>query len=216
MIKKYSVKEIMYTLQGEGYHTGRPAVFCRLNFCNLWSGKEEDRAGATCPFCDTDFVGTDGTHGGRYTAEELAEKMSEIWGHPGTDWHRSRWAVLTGGEPMLQVDGGLVDALHRHGFGVQVETNGTVPIPFRTLDWITLSPKIGSTVVLDRANEVKVVYPQDGLDPRGWEIFATRHFYMQPKDGPDRESNTRLAVEYCLSHPRWRLSLQTHKILGIR
>jgi 7-carboxy-7-deazaguanine synthase len=211
----YAVKEIFRSLQGEGFHSGRPAVFCRFAGCNLWSGREEDRPagpGSCAAWCDTDFAGTDGTHGGRYHAAALAAKVAEVWGPS----RPHRFAVLTGGEPMLQVDERLVDTLHRSGFEVALETNGTRPIPFHTLDWITLSPKAGSAVVLDRASELKLVYPQDGLGPRDFADFPAAHFYLQPRDGPDREGNTAAAVACCLENPRWRLSLQAHKMLGIR
>lgn len=210
----YAVKEIFYTLQGEGANAGRPAVFCRFSGCSLWSGRDADRATAICRFCDTDFVGTDGTHGGRYTAPELAGKADDLWPREAGHMLR-RLVVLTGGEPMLQVDGPLVDALHRMGFEVAIETNGTIPVP-PSVDWITVSPKAGTPLVQRIGQELKLVYPQDGSGP---EMFADLDFarhYLQPMDGPDGDENTRAAVRYCLDHPRWRLSLQTHKILGLR
>jgi 7-carboxy-7-deazaguanine synthase len=208
----YTVKEIFYTLQGEGANTGRAAVFCRFAGCNLWSGREQDRADATCKFCDTDFVGTDGPGGGRFTtAENLAAAISDTWPahEPG-----QRFVVCTGGEPLLQLDVALIQALHDQNFEVAVETNGTLAPP-PGLDWLCVSPKAGAELQVRAGNEVKLVYPQSGLRPEDLEDLEFRHFFLQPMDGPERESNTALAVDYCLTHPRWRLSLQTHKLLGI-
>jgi len=207
----YAVKEIYYTLQGEGANTGRPAVFLRFAGCNLWTGREEDRADAVCTFCDTDFVGTDGPGGGKFaTAEDLATAVAATW----PDGDRGRFVVCTGGEPLLQVDRPLVDALHAAGFAIAVETNGTQQGP-PGLDWVTVSPKAEAALVLTSGDELKLVYPQDDARPERFAGLAFRHFFLQPMDGPDRERNTALAVAYCLTHPRWRLSLQTHKLLGI-
>lgn len=207
----YAVKEIFFTLQGEGAQAGRAAAFCRFAGCNLWSGREQDRDRAVCQFCDTDFVGTDGVGGGRFPdARELAVAIASRW---PTDAGR-RYVVLTGGEPLLQVDRLLVDALHQVGFEVAVETNGTVEPP-PGLDWICVSPKAGSDLVVRRGHELKLVYPQTGLSPPEFEALDFEHFFLQPMDGLLRARNTTLAVNYCLSNPRWRLSLQTHKYLGI-
>ncbi len=208
----YTVKEIFYTLQGEGANTGRAAVFCRFAGCNLWSGREQDRADATCQFCDTDFVGTDGPGGGRFaTAENLAAAVSDTWPahNPG-----KRFVVCTGGEPLLQLDVALIEALHDRDFEIAVETNGTLPPP-PGLDWLCVSPKAGAELQVRAGSEVKLVYPQSGLRPEDLEDLEFRHFFLQPMDGPERATNTALAVDYCLTHPRWRLSLQTHKLLGI-
>ncbi|HET7565495.1 MAG TPA: 7-carboxy-7-deazaguanine synthase [Gemmatimonadaceae bacterium] len=210
----YAVKEIFYTLQGEGANTGRPAVFCRFAGCNLWTGREVDRARAICTFCDTDFVGTDGEGGGKFvTAELLAAAVASTWPASTTDAAR-RLVVCTGGEPLLQLDAALVDALHAEGFEVAVETNGTQRAP-RGLDWVCVSPKAGAELVLREGNELKLVYPQDAALPERFASLDFEHFYLQPMDGPDRERNTQLALRYCLAHPQWRLSLQTHKLLGI-
>ena len=208
----YSVKEIFYTLQGEGAQTGRPAVFCRFAGCNLWSGREADRASAVCTFCDTDFVDTDGPGGGRFaTADALATAVAAAWpaGAGGLPF-----VVCTGGEPLLQLDAELVSALHRRGFEIAVETNGTRPPP-PGLDWICVSPKAGAELVVRAGDELKLIYPQTGAEPERFEPLAFRHFFLQPMDGPARERNTDAALRYCLAHPRWRLSLQTHKLLGI-
>jgi 7-carboxy-7-deazaguanine synthase len=215
----YTVKEIFYTLQGEGAQAGRAAVFCRFSGCNLWSGREEDRSRAVCQFCDTDFVGT-GPDGGKFgSAEELADAIDRCWGGPPDALPRAlgrtRYVVCTGGEPLLQLDDALIDALHERGFDVAVETNGTRTAP-RTLDWICVSPKAGAPFVQTSGSELKLVFPQEKAPP---EIFAEldfRHFFLQPMDGPDIERNTDDAIEYCLRHPRWRLSIQTHKLVGIR
>ena len=210
----YTVKEIYYTLQGEGMNAGRPAVFCRFAGCNLWTGRESDRASATCNFCDTDFVGTDGPGGGKFaTAEELARAIAEKWPENSSPTAR-RMVVCTGGEPLLQLDSAAIGALHAHGFLVAVESNGTI-IPPSGLDWICVSPKVGAELVLRSGNELKLVYPQDGGEPEQYLDLAFDHFLLQPMDGPERQRNTELALEYCLRHPEWRLSLQTHKMLGI-
>jgi 7-carboxy-7-deazaguanine synthase (Cx14CxxC type) len=208
----YSVKEVFYTLQGEGAQTGRPAVFCRFAGCNLWSGREEDRLQATCQFCDTDFVGMDGPGGGRFhSPEDLANAVARAW----PDGRGSkRFVVCTGGEPLLQLDEPLVDALHREGFEVAVETNGTQAPP-SGIDWLCVSPKAGVELVVRAGNELKLVFPQAGAPPAEFEEMAFDHLFLQPMDGPDRDANTAAALQYCLAHPRWRLSLQTHKLLGI-
>jgi len=208
----YTVKEIFYTLQGEGANAGRPAVFCRFSGCNLWSGRESDRATAICDFCDTDFVGV-GADGGKFaTAPELAAAVAARW--PNLERSR-RLVVCTGGEPLLQMDAGAVDAFHTQGFEVAVETNGTQQPP-PGLDWICVSPKARAHLVLRSGNELKLVYPQPGMDPSQFESMAFDEFFLQPMDGPDQAANTRAALDYCLAHPRWRLSIQTHKLLGIR
>ncbi len=207
----YSVKEIFLTLQGEGGQAGRAAVFCRFAGCNLWSGREQDRAAAVCTFCDTDFVGTDGVGGGKFdTAEALADAVQVAWG-PGAE---ARLVVCTGGEPLLQLDQPLIEALHARGFSVAVETNGTLPAP-AGLDWICVSPKADAALAQTRGQELKLVHPQAGVDPARFEGLAFERFFLQPMDGPDLQANTRAAITYCLAHPRWRLSVQTHKILGI-
>jgi 7-carboxy-7-deazaguanine synthase (Cx14CxxC type) len=207
----YAVKEIFLTLQGEGGQTGKPAVFCRFAGCNLWSGREEDRAGAVCTFCDTDFVGMDGEGGGRFAdAQSLAQAIERQWiGGPG-----DRLVVCTGGEPLLQVDGALIEALHAKGFSIALETNGTLAVP-AGVDWICVSPKADSAIVQRKGQELKLVFPQEGVDPARFETWDFERFYLQPMDGPAREANTAAAIAYCLAHPRWRLSVQTHKHLGI-
>ena len=208
----YAVKEIFLTLQGEGAHAGRVAVFCRFSGCNLWSGRESDRDSATCQFCDTDFVGTDGTLGGRYpSAEALADTIAAQWAGAG----QNRYTVLTGGEPFLQVDAPLIDALHARGFAIGVETNGTIDPP-PGVDWLCVSPKAGAELVLRRGHELKLVYPQAGAVPEDFEALPFERFSLQPMDGPDVADNTARAIDYCLRHPQWRLSLQTHKTIGIR
>ena len=208
----YSVKEIFYTLQGEGLRAGRPAVFCRFAGCNLWSGREEDRASARCTFCDTDFVGVDGSDGGKYAnAKTLAGKIASHW--PAGQGHR--YVVLTGGEPLLQVDGALIDALHGQDFEIAVETNGTLTAP-AGIDWICVSPKAGNPWVQRNGQELKLVYPQQGLPPDFIGDTQFDHYLLQPMDGPAQQHNTRQAIAWCQAHPRWRLSLQTHKFLGIR
>ena len=208
----YAVKEIFLTLQGEGAHAGRAAVFCRFAGCNLWSGREADRATATCRFCDTDFVGTDGTLGARYaSADELADAIATQWTGEDVD----RYVVLTGGEPLLQVDAPLTAALHARNFSVAVETNGTLKPP-DGLDWICVSPKAGANLVLRHGDELKLIYPQEGAKPEDFAGLSFGHFSLQPMDGENVVENTKRAVAYCLRHPQWRLSLQTHKALGIR
>ncbi len=207
----YAVKEIFHTLQGEGRNAGRAAVFCRFAGCNLWSGREADRADAPCRICDTDFVGTDGPGGGRFAdATALAEAVAAAWG----DALRWRFVVLTGGEPLLQVDAALVAALHAQGFSIAVETNGTLPAP-AGIDWICVSPKPGAPLRLTGGDELKLVYPQPGMAPDGFEHLRFDHFLLQPLDGAALAANTAAAIAYCRAHPRWRLSLQTHKLLGI-
>jgi 7-carboxy-7-deazaguanine synthase len=207
----YAVKEIFLTLQGEGGQAGRAAVFCRFAGCNLWSGREADRAGAVCTFCDTDFVGLDGPGGGRFaTAQDLAAAVERAW----TGGEGDRLVVLTGGEPLLQVDEALVAAQHARGFSLALETNGTLPAP-QGIDWICVSPKAEAPVVQTRGQELKLVYPQPGVDPARFEGLAFERFLLQPMDGAEREANTAAAIAYCLAHPRWRLSVQTHKYLGI-
>jgi 7-carboxy-7-deazaguanine synthase len=210
-MSKYKVKEIYYTLQGEGAHTGRPAVFLRFTGCNLWSGREEDRSDAICQFCDTDFIGMDGTLGGKYSAYELAEKVNSLWPvHEG-----KRYVVCTGGEPLLQLDKDLIDALHEKNFEVGLETNGTIPVP-EGVDWICMSPKAGTEIKVTKGNELKLVVRQQGIDPIQFSGLAFDHFFLQPMDGPNAEEFTQWATHYCLEHPQWRLSIQTHKLLGIR
>ena len=207
----YTVKEIFRTLQGEGGHSGRPAVFCRFSGCNLWSGREQDRANATCTFCDTDFVGTTGERGGKFAdAAMLADTVADVWG----DGTERRFVVLTGGEPLLQVDPALIDALHERGFEIAVETNGTLAAP-SGIDWICVSPKAGAAIRQGSGNELKLVYPQPALMPEAVAGLDFDSFWLQPMDGPDREANTAAAVAYCLDNPQWRLSLQTHKLIGI-
>ena len=208
----YNVKEIFYTLQGEGFHAGRPAVFCRFTSCNLWTGREEDRSRAICTFCDTDFVGTNGPGGGRFRdAGALVEAIDNAWPDAGSE---HRMVVCTGGEPLLQLDSEVVDALHARGFYVAVETNGTQPAP-AGIDWTCVSPKIGAPLKLTAGDELKLVYPQAGGDPEQFEHLDFSSFRISPMDGPNIRENTAAAVEYCLKRPQWRLSLQTHKYLGI-
>ncbi len=209
----YAVKEIFYTLQGEGAQAGRAAVFCRFAGCNLWSGRESDRASAICQFCDTQFVGVDGEGGGRFeTAVDLAEAIGATWPVRGVEGER--FVVCTGGEPLLQLDRVLIDALHERDFEIAVETNGTVEAP-AGIDWVCVSPKAGARLVQTSGDEVKLVFPQAGAMPPEFERLGFRNFFLQPMDGPDRVLNTELAVRYCMEHPKWRLSLQTHKIVGI-
>ena len=209
----YAVKEIFYTLQGEGANAGTPAVFCRFAGCNLWSGQEAHRAAAVCNFCDTDFVGTDGPGGGRFdSAEALARAVAAQW--PASS-REHRLVVCTGGEPLLQLDHAAVEALHAMGFRVAIETNGTVAAP-PGIDWICVSPKASAPLEIRAGHELKLVYPQHEALPERFEGLAFQHFFLQPMDGPHREANTREAIDYCLAHPRWRLSLQSHKIIGIR
>lgn len=226
----YSVKEIFFTLQGEGYHTARPAVFLRFAGCNLWTGLEADRATAICQFCDTDFVGTNGPGGGKFrSAESLAAAVAACWQDPPPDMLRLRqqivgtaspdevhqpYVVCTGGEPLLQLDAPLIAALHAQGFEIAIETNGTLAAP-PGIDWICVSPKAGAPLVQRSGNELKLVYPQPPFDPLAFEDLSFKHFFLQPMDGPHREANTAAAEEYCRHHPRWKVSLQTHKLLGI-
>jgi 7-carboxy-7-deazaguanine synthase len=208
----YAVKEIFLTLQGEGAQAGRVAVFCRFAGCNLWSGREADRATAQCGFCDTEFVGTDGAGGGSFlSADALAEEIARHWG----SGRKRRFVVLTGGEPLLQVDDALLAALHERGFEIAVETNGTLDAP-AGFDWICVSPKSGTELRIRSGHELKLVYPQKGAPPEAYADLAFTHFSLQPMDGPDLAANTARAIDYCLRHPGWRLSLQNHKTLGIR
>ncbi len=208
----YSVKEIFYTLQGEGAQAGRPAVFCRFAGCNLWSGREEDRVSATCRFCDTDFVGTDGVNGGKFAAADaLAATIDAQW---PADRPLRKYVVFTGGEPLLQLDAALLSAMHARGFEVAIETNGTLPVP-EGVDWVCVSPKQGAPLVVGRGDELKVVVPQDGQDLAAFERLDFTHFFLQPMDGPDKVRNTQLAIAACKANPVWRLSIQTHKLLQI-
>jgi len=207
----YHVKEVFYTLQGEGAQTGRPAVLCRFTGCNLWNGREANRSRAICQFCDTDFIGTDGERGGVFAnAAELAQVVADAWAGASDD----RYVVFTGGEPALQLDQPLLEEVRRRGFSTAIETNGTIPLPLG-LDWVCVSPKAGAPLHQRHGDELKLVFPQDGLDPRTLEELPFAHRFLQPRDGPKLPEHTRSAVEYCLAHPRWRLSLQTHKLLGI-
>ncbi len=207
----YKVKEIYYTLQGEGARTGRPAVFLRFTGCNLWSGREEDRSEAVCKFCDTDFIGMDGVDGGKYDVTTLAAKVNELW--PSD--HGQKYVVCTGGEPLLQMDEELIYALHQFGFEIGIETNGTITIP-KGIDWICVSPKANTEVVVKKGSELKLVMRQQGIDPTMFESWEFHNFYLQPMDGPYVKEFTEWAMQYCLEHPQWRLSIQTHKLLGIR
>lgn len=210
----YTVKEIYYTLQGEGAHTGRPAVFLRFAGCNLWTGREDDRDQAVCTFCDTDFLGTDGPGGGKFASpDEVASAVAARWPENGSSLSR-RFVVCTGGEPLLQLDAALVDALHERDFEVAIESNGTKHPP-PGIDWICVSPKAGTDLVLRSGDELKLVFPQNGAMPEQFEHLDFEQFFLQPMDGSDLDSNTKLALKYCLSRPRWRLSLQTHKLLQI-
>lgn len=207
----YSVKEIFKTLQGEGGQAGRAAVFCRFSGCNLWTGREEDRATATCNFCDTDFVGTDGIGGGKFNdASALCDALIKCW---GTSTER-RLVVFTGGEPLLQLDDAVINAVHKAGFEIAIETNGTLPAP-SSIDWICVSPKANAELKQKTGKELKLVYPQDGVSPKDFEALPFDHFWLQPMDGAKRAENTALAVEFCMNNPRWRVSLQTHKLIGI-
>lgn len=210
----YSVKEIYYTLQGEGANVGRPAVFCRFSGCNLWSGLEKDRSNARCAFCDTDFVGTDGIGGGQFqTAAQLVFAVAELW--PTGDFNTERFVVCTGGEPLLQLDESLIEAFHLQGFEVAIETNGTLQPP-AGVDWVCVSPKARVECVVKAGDELKLVFPQDEADPVSFETLDFTHFFLQPMDGPNAQQNLELTIKYCLKHPKWRLSLQTHKLLGVR
>lgn len=208
----YIVKEIFYTLQGEGARTGRPAVFCRFSGCNLWSGREKDRTRSVCRFCDTDFVGTSGERGGRYiTANELASVIVSLW--PATH-EENRYVVFTGGEPLLQLDAPLIETMHLAGFEVAIETNGTIAVP-DGVDWVCVSPKVGSELLVKKGDELKVVIPQEGQNLADYENLSFSHFYLQPMDGENRERNIKIAIETCLNNPTWKLGLQTHKFLQI-
>lgn len=213
----YSVKECFYTLQGEGAQSGRAAVFLRFSGCNLWSGREQDRAKAICKFCDTDFIGTDGQGGGKFeTAEALAQFAHGIWAHgrnPKSD--TKPYIVCTGGEPLLQLDTPLIEALHALGFEIAIESNGTIVAP-KGIDWICISPKIGADLLQNSGDELKFVFPQEGADPEQFAALDFKHYFLQPMDNANREDNLRKTIEYCLKSPKWRLSLQTHKIIGIR
>ena len=206
----YKVKEIYYTLQGEGARTGRPAVFLRFTGCNLWSGREEDRSDAVCQFCDTDFFGMDGTLGGKYEADELAAQVNALW----PAGKKQKYVVCTGGEPLLQLDEELIHALHKYSFEIAIETNGTITPP-QGIDWVCVSPKANTDVVVRKGNELKLVVRQQGIDPAMFESWTFKNFFLQPMDGPNVAEHTARALQYCLDHPQWRLSLQTHKILRI-
>lgn len=207
----YSIKEIFYSLQGEGAHSGRSAIFCRFTGCNLWSGREQDRDSAVCDFCDTDFIGTDGNNGGKFSdAETLVKFLTRLW--PQDTTHR--YVIFTGGEPALQMDAALIEACHAADFEIAIETNGTKPLP-DGIDWVCVSPKADTELVITSGDELKLVYPQPLAMPERFESLAFKHFYLQPMDGPLREIHTHDAVQYCMNHPRWKLSLQTHKLLGI-
>ena len=207
----YKVKEIYYTLQGEGAQAGRAAVFCRFTGCNLWSGREQDRTTAICQFCDTDFWGTDGLNGGKYTAAQLAEKVISLWKNPGAG---KPYVVCTGGEPLLQLDKKLTSAFHAVGLEVAVETNGTIAVP-EGIDWVCVSPKANTEIIVTSGNELKLVYPQSGAEPEKYLHLNFDNFFLQPMDNIDKAHNTQAAVAYCMEHPKWRLSLQTHKFLNI-
>ena len=208
----YSIKTFYYTLQGEGFQTGRPAVFCRFSGCNLWSGLGKDRKNAICNFCDTEFVGTDGLNGGKYpTAESVAEKAHSLWpaGMEGIPY-----VVCTGGEPLLQLDSKLIHSFHENGFEIGIETNGTLPVPDE-LDWVCVSPKSGAVLIVEKGDELKIVYPQNGLDPSDYEGLNFDHFSLQPMDGLNIQQTTHETLDYCMNHPQWNLSLQIHKLLNI-
>jgi 7-carboxy-7-deazaguanine synthase len=207
----YSIKEIFYTLQGEGTHAGRPAVFCRFAGCNLWTGRESDRSKAICQFCDTDFVGTDGERGGKYSAQQLAGIIDSLW---PTQHASAKFVVFTGGEPLLQLDAPLIDAVHARGFQIAIESNGTIEVP-AGIDWVCISPKMGADLKVRKGNELKVVIPQLHQQIADYESLDFEHFYLQPMDGPDAQRNTALAIEFCKTRPQWKLSLQTHKLLQI-
>ncbi len=213
----YSVKEIFYSLQGEGLHGGRPAVFCRFSGCNLWSGREKDRATSVCPFCDTDFVGTNGQNGGKYPgAAELAEKIHSLW--PETELTSNPYVVFTGGEPLLQLDRILIDQMHHWGFEVAVETNGSIaaePAVIEGIDWLCVSPKADMELKINRGNELKLLYPQEKIQPESYEKLNFDYFFLQPIDDPQHRSNQQQTLSYCLRHPQWRYSVQLHKLLQI-
>lgn len=208
----YSIKESFYTLQGEGNHAGRPAVFCRFTGCNLWSGREEDRASAVCQFCDTDFVGVNGEGGGKFkTALALAERINSLW---PASYPQTKYVVFTGGEPLLQLDANLINAMHQFGFEIAIETNGTLPVP-EGVDWVCVSPKMGSKLVVLKGSELKVVIPQLGQPMSEYAALDFEHYFVQAMDGPLQADNLRLAIDYCKAHPQWKLSVQTHKLLQI-
>ena len=206
----YKIKEIYYTLQGEGHHTGRPAIFCRFSGCNLWSGREEDRHKSICQFCDTDFWGTDGENGGKYSADDLANLILSLWPDPS----EHPFLVCTGGEPALQLDGVLIDILHTHSIEIAIETNGSLPLPDR-IDWICVSPKAHTEIVTIKGHELKLVYPQKENRPEDYLHLDFEHFYLQPLDDENQAANIQACILYCKTHPKWKLSLQTHKWLGI-
>jgi len=210
MASKYAIKEIYHTIQGEGFHTGRPAVSCRFSGCNLWSGREEDRHKAICQFCDTDFWGVDGLNGGKYSADELADLIDSLW----PNGQSNKFVVFTGGEPLLQLDDALVEAMHGKDFTIAIETNGTI-LPPKDIDWICVSPKANTDLLIKSANELKLVYPQSGAEPELFEKLDFEYFFLQPMDSPDVEFNTTAVINYCKSHTQWNVSLQTHKIMGI-
>ena len=213
--RAYRVREIFYSLQGEGAHSGRPAVFCRFSGCNLWTGESEDLLGALCGFCDDVFAGTDGPNGGIFADHfTLAERIASLWPPESASGFSSRFVVFTGGEPLLQLDSELISAMHALGFEVAIETNGTLPAP-EEADWVCVSPKVGAPLVQVSGNEIKLVVPQEGQNLADYENLAFDHFYLQPMDGPEREKNTALALQMCLDNPRWKLSLQIHKYLNI-
>ena len=208
-MKSYSVKEVYYTLQGEGAHAGRAALFLRFSGCNLWSGREEDRSNAICKFCDTDFRGTDGPEGGKYTADQLASKLASMWPDESTPY-----VVCTGGEPLLQLDAQLIDAMHEVGCEIAIETNGTIEAP-DGIDWICMSPKANTDIVVRSGDEIKIVFPQPGIDPLDFSSWDFAHFFIQPMDSPQLTQNTEKAIQFCKDHPKWKLSVQSHKLLGI-
>ncbi len=207
----YKIKEIYFTLQGEGAHTGRAAIFCRFTGCNLWSGREEDREKAICKFCDTDFWGTDGENGGKYSATELAQKVISLWAKNGSG---KPYVVCTGGEPLLQLDEPLVSAFHKKNLEVAIETNGTIEVP-KGVDWVCVSPKANTEIIVKKGNELKLVYPQIGVMPEQYTHLNFEHFFIQPMDDSEAKLNTQKSIEFCLENPKWRLSLQTHKLIGI-
>jgi len=211
VVKTYKIKEIYYTLQGEGQYSGRPAVFCRFSGCNLWSGIEADRHKAICQFCDTDFWGLDGENGGKYTAEELSTKLSSLWPEGNID---DKFVVFTGGEPLLQMDASMNEIVHSHGFEIAIETNGTIEVP-EGVDWVCMSPKANTDIIVRKGDELKVIYPQFGIDPQDFEKIDFTHLYLQPMDNAYLEENTVACIEYCKVNPKWRLSIQTHKLLNI-
>lgn len=211
MGKTYKIKEIYYTLQGEGQYSGRPAVFCRFSGCNLWNGIEADRHKAICQFCDTDFWGVDGENGGKYTAEELASLLSSLW--PSAD-QKNRFVVFTGGEPLLQMDAALNEVVHNQGFEIAIETNGTIKVP-EGVDWVCMSPKANTDIVVKNGDELKIIYPQLGIDPKDFEEIGFTHLFLQPMDNAYIEDNTAACIEYCKANPAWKLSIQTHKLLNI-